>query len=251
MQSSHRILLYNAMSESVFKRLLYCIFPRRCDLCGDVVPISSKRCDACLHCEKIEGEACEMCGMDKASCTCKDSHHKPEYEQIVAPFYYSDNVVKAVYRLKSNGYSELDVTMAEEIVKCIKKQYHNINFDCITYVPLSADREKARGYNQSRLIAEEISKMLDIPVEHTFYKAYENPPQRNQNARMRRANVFGAFDVNDGVNPQGKTYLVVDDVKTTGATLSECAAVLDSYGSTAVYTAVFAIRKKSARSTAG
>ena len=87
MQSSHRILLYNAMSESVFKRLLYCIFPRRCDLCGDVVPISSKRCDACRHCEKIEGEACEMCGMDKASCTCKDSHHKPEYEQIVAPLY--------------------------------------------------------------------------------------------------------------------------------------------------------------------
>ena len=251
MQSFRRTSQCNAMSESIFKRLLYCIFPRRCDLCGDVVPLSSNRCDACSVAEKIEGERCTVCGMDKASCNCKDSHHKPEYEQIVAPFYYSNNIVKSVYRLKFNGYSELAVGMAEEIVKCIKKQYHHINFDCITYVPLSADREKARGYNQSRLIAEEISKMLDIPVEHTFYKAYENPPQRNQNARMRRANVFGAFDVNDGIDPQGKTYLVVDDVKTTGATLSECAAVLDSYGAAAVYTAVFAIRKKSARSTAG
>ena len=133
--------------------------------------------------------------------------------------------------------------MADEMAKTIKKQYNHINFDAITYVPLSKSRERARGYNQSKLIAEKLSKTLNVPLEDTFYKAYENPPQRNQSARQRRATVFGAFDVNENINPVGKTYLIVDDVKTTGATLSECAAVLDSYGATATYATVFAIRK--------
>lgn len=81
-----------------------------------------------------------------------------------------------------------------------------------------------------------------MPLLDVFYKAYENPPQRNQSARMRRANIFGAFDVYDGLNIEGKTFLIVDDVKTTGSTLSECAAVLDSYGAKKCFCVSFAIR---------
>lgn len=231
------------MIEDLIKKLLWCVFTRHCDLCGEVVPLKQSRCDDCLENPKIDGERCISCGSKKTDCNCKNSHHKPEYEEIVAPFYYDGNVVKAVHRLKFSGFSELAEGMANEMALCIKSAYNHINFDAITYIPLSRKREKARGYNQSKLIAVCLSKLLDVPLEDTFYKAYENPPQRNQTARQRRANVFGAFDINENINPHNKTYLVVDDVKTTGATLSECAAVLDSYGATAVYAAAFAVRK--------
>lgn len=231
------------MFRDLLKALLWCVFTRRCDLCGDVVPLTQSRCDKCLEAERINGEICTSCGMSKSDCNCKSSHHKPEYEEICAPFYYDGNIVKGMHRLKFQGYGENAIGMADEMAKTIKKQYHHINFDAITYVALSKDRERARGYNQSKLIAERLSKTLNVPLEDTFYKAYENPPQRNQSARQRRANVFGAFDVNENIDPAGKTYLIVDDVKTTGATLSECAAVLDSYGATATYATVFAIRK--------
>lgn len=231
------------MLKDLFKTLLWCVFTRRCDLCGDVVPLKQSRCDECLEAERIKGEICTSCGISKDNCVCKNSHHKPEYEEVCAPFYYDGNMVKAMHRLKFQGYAENANGMADEMAITIKKQYNHINFDAVTYVPLSKNRERARGYNQSKLIAEKLAKALDVPLEETFYKAYENPPQRNQSARQRRANVFGAFDINENIDPAGKTYLIVDDVKTTGATLSECAAVLDSYGATATYATVFAIRK--------
>lgn len=231
------------MIKDLFKTFSWFVFNRRCDICGEVVPLGQGRCDDCLNAPKIKGKICKTCGAIKHDCRCKDSHHKPQYEEFVAPFYYDGNIKKAVRRLKFAGYSELSKGMADEIAKTIKREFKHINFDAITYVPLSRKREKARGYNQAKLIAEELSKILDIPLEDTFYKAYENLSQRNQSARQRRANVFGAFDVNENIDPVNKTYLVVDDVKTTGATLSECAAVLDCYGATATYATAFAMRK--------
>lgn len=231
------------MIKDLLKAFSWCVFTRRCDVCGEVVPLGQGRCDDCRKAPKIKGEICTTCGAMKKDCRCKESHHKPEYEEFVAPFYYDGNIKKAVHRLKFSEYSELSKGMAFEIAKMIKTEFKHINFDVITYVPITQKRQKARGYNQARLIAEELSKILGVPLEDTFYKAYENPPQRNQSSRQRRANVFAAFDINDGIDPTNKTYLVVDDVKTTGATLSECAAVLDCYGATATYATAFAMRK--------
>lgn len=227
---------------SLFEKIIYSFFPKRCPICGDVIELMQERCHYCASAKRIEGELCDKCGKDKPNCSCKLSHHTPEYERIVAPYYFDRNIVKAVHRLKFYRYSELANGMADEIIKVIKREYNHINFDAVTYIPMSKKREKARGYNQSRLLAKNVANALDVPLEDIFYKAYENPPQRKQSARQRKANVFGAFDVNESINPQDKTYLVIDDVKTTGATLSECAAVLDSYGAAATYVAVFAIR---------
>lgn len=228
--------------KKFFKKIIYAFFPRRCSICGDVVELNLDKCRSCEYAKRIEGERCDKCGKEKNNCSCKMSHHTPEYERIVAPYYYENNMVKAVHRLKFSGYKELADGMANEIVKTIKEEYSHINFDAVAYIPMAKKRERARGYNQSRLLAQKIAEALDTNLEDTFYKAYENPPQRNQTACQREANVFGAFDVNENINPEGKTYLVIDDVKTTGSTLSECAAVLDSYGAAATYVAVFAIR---------
>lgn len=224
------------------KKLLYCFFPRRCEMCGDICDIDSPLCDKCKTLSRIGDDTCDKCGKDKCRCDCKNSNHTPDYEKIIAPFYFEGNIVKAIHRLKFSDRCELSEAMAKEMVRVINKKYSDVHFDCVTFVPLSQKREKARHYNQSYLLAKYISAKLDIPLEFTFYKAYENPPQRNQSARKRRANVFGAFDINDNVDPADKTYLIVDDVKTTGSTLSECAAVLDSYSAKASYAVCVAIR---------
>lgn len=228
--------------KEYIKKLLYCFFPRRCELCGDVCDINCALCDRCNSLVRISEDTCDKCGKDKDICDCKNSHHKPEYEKIVAPFYYEGSIIKAIHRLKFSDRPELCTRMASEMIDIIKIKYKDVHFDCVTFVPLSKKREKSRHYNQSYILAKYISDELNIPLELTFYKAYENPPQRNQSARKRRANVFGAFDVNENVDPTGKTYLIVDDVKTTGSTLSECAAVLDSYSAKASYAVCVAIR---------
>lgn len=228
--------------NSLCKRVLYWFFPRRCALCGEVVEINNRLCDDCMKNPKIADKPCYKCGKDKSRCDCKNSHHTPEYERIVAPFYYEGNVIKAVHRFKFSSRRELCNGMSDEMVKVILNEYKDVRFDYVTYVPMSKKREKKRGYNQSLLLAKCISEKIGVPLLDTFYKAYENPPQRNQTARMRRANIFGAFDVHEDLDVADKTFLIVDDVKTTGSTLSECAAVLDSYGAYKSYCISFAIR---------
>lgn len=228
--------------NKIVQRVLYWFFPRRCALCGDVVAIGDDLCDLCRTNPRIGSAPCDKCGKDKSRCECKNAHNTPDYERIVAPFYYEGNVIKAVHRFKFSSRPELATGMGDEMAKTVIREYGGIKFDYITYVPMSEKRQKRRGYNQSLELARRISGKIGVPLLDVFYKAYENPPQRNQSARMRRANIFGAFDVYDGLNIEGKTFLIVDDVKTTGSTLSECAAVLDSYGAKKCFCVSFAIR---------
>lgn len=228
--------------NKIAQRVLYWFFPRRCVLCGDVVAIDDDLCDLCRNNPRIGSAPCDKCGKDKNRCDCKNALNTPDYERIVAPYYYEGNVIKAVHRFKFSSRPELAKGMGDEMAKTVIREYGEIKFDYITYVPMSEKRQKRRGYNQSLELARRISDKIGVPLFDVFYKAYENPPQRNQSARMRRANIFGAFDVYDGLNVEGKTFLIVDDVKTTGSTLSECAAVLESYGAKKCFCVSFAIR---------
>lgn len=228
--------------KKITQTLLYSVFPRRCALCGEVIEIDETVCSSCKNNVRIKSPKCKKCGREKSKCTCKYSRKSPEYTGVTAPFYFDGNVIKAVHRLKFQKFSELADAMAQEMAESVLTDFEHINFDAITYIPMSEKRQKARGYNQSLLLAQKLSELLDVELEHTFYREFERGPQRGKTAKKRKADIFGAFDINDGIKPQGKTYLIVDDVKTTGSTLSECAAVLDCYGATESYAVAFAIR---------
>ena len=75
--------------------MLYWFFPRRCVLCGDVVAIDDDLCDLCRVNPRIGSAPCDKCGKDKSRCECKNAHNTPDYERIVAPFYYEGNIIKA------------------------------------------------------------------------------------------------------------------------------------------------------------
>lgn len=233
---------------SIFKNSLelfcYAFFPRRCELCGEVVALNSKKCDYCSKLKIITGDLCKKCGCQKDVCICKSNDRKPEYNEIIAPYYFCD-VYRGVHRFKLYGFKELTPAMANDMAKSFNKYYSDVDFDYITYVPLTKKRKRKRGYNQSKLLADELSKQLGLPVVNALKKIFDTNNQRGSSAKQRRINLHGAFDLNvDVENTIGKTILLVDDVKTTGSTLSECALVLKGYGAKAVYAITFSVVKR-------
>lgn len=233
-----------SVMKSAFKQLSKFLFCSRCRICGEVVEIDRNLCDECKALKKIESPRCIHCGCSKTDCTCKGK--KNEYKQITAVYYYKDSIVRAVLNLKNNDMPFLAENMADEIYSLIQEEYEDIHFDCVTFVPLRKFRQIKRGFNQSQLIAAVLSNHMNVEVFDVLSKVRYTGVQHHKSARERRADVFGAYDVKDEYKHKlnGKTILLVDDVKTTGSTLNECAKMLKLYGCQSVYAATFALTKK-------
>ncbi|HOJ35800.1 MAG TPA: phosphoribosyltransferase family protein, partial [Clostridiales bacterium] len=124
---------------------------------------------------------------------------------------------------------------------CASHYYSEIAFDCVCFVPESEDVLKERGYNQSRLLAESVSRHLNVPCGELLKKLYTTKPQRTLSAAERQGNVLGVFETNPEEITAGKKILLIDDIKTTGATLDECAKSLLIAGADRVFCAVAAV----------
>jgi len=100
----------------------------------------------------------------------------------------------------------------------------------VAAVPLHRSRLKEREFNQSLIIADKIAKDLGLPVSNTLEKTKKTRYQNELSKSERLMNLKGAFKVCDSAGICGKNVLLIDDVMTTGATLSECALALLSGG---------------------
>ena len=106
----------------------------------------------------------------------------------------------------------------------INEKYYGEKFDFITAVPMYFSDRKARGYNQSDELAAALSEKLGIEFRSVIRKIYHTDKQSGKQMTDRTGNVFGVFDVEE--NLEGKSILLVDDIRTTGSTLSECGKML-------------------------
>lgn len=229
--------------KAAFGALKLMLFPKRCALCGNVIEFDSYICDDCRHASRPEMPVCIKCGCSKAECICKKSPKKPEYKAVIAPFYYENSVSRGILNMKMNDMPRLAAGQGKEISKAVKKLYELIEFDCVTYIPMSFYSEKYRGYNQSELLAREVSARCGIRLERLLVKKRKTKLQKRQNAQNRFVNMYNAFDLAENADLSGKTILLIDDVKTTGATLSSASLTLKAHGAKAVYCAVTAIVK--------
>lgn len=101
--------------------------------------------------------------------------------------------------------------------------------DALLPVPLHPRRRRKRGYNQAELLASELSNLSGVPLKSALVRTRHTPPQVGRDMDQRLENVQGAFGLaSDHGLSTGKRYVVVDDVRTTGATLGACAAALAS-----------------------
>ena len=213
------------------ERLYFALFPRKCAACGEVIDYRHFYCEACEQkLPYIPEERCEYCGVEKKECAC--AKHKNHYESIIAPFYYEGGARHAALKLKR--YSIYAQVLAAECVKVVRRYYASDCFDLVTAVPMRERRLRETGFNHSRALAQRIAEQIAVPYADTLCVLYEGQAQHRLNFSLRTGNVRGIYDIIDGTDLKDKRILLVDDIKTSGATLNECALMLKLHGACSV-----------------
>lgn len=198
----------------------------------------------CIFCRSIikEGWICDKCRATLPYVTGDALVQKFTYiSKCIAPLYYENKVRDAILGYKFLNERSYHKYLGELVSNCVEKELDTGDIDVISWVPLSRKRLKKRGYNQSKLIADVVSKRLGIPGKPLLKKIRNNPAQsRTTSASERAVNVKGVYEVEKNAELEGKHILLIDDVVTTGSTLSECARVLRLAGAKKVYCAAVA-----------
>jgi ComF family protein len=163
----------------------------------------------------------------------------PAFDGLRASFVYDATARELVHALKYQGVSALAPPMASFMAQTA--QHEALAADIVVPVPLSGMRQRTRGYNQAEALARTLGRELGLPVRPAALRRRRHtPPQvRSRDAGERRRNVAGAFQ-GEGNEVAGRAVLLVDDVTTTGATLSACAGALRQAGAGAVWALAFA-----------
>ncbi len=216
------------------RRLIAVLFPERCACCGKVVRVGEGCCPSCRRELSIIGTpVCPFCGLERPHCRCRQ--RRAHYERVIAPFYYEGAARNGILRLKRCGRAYVADFFADAMAEKAAEQYDDVVFTAVTYVPMTAAAEAARGHNQSEQLARALGRRLGLPVVTLLDKLIETVPQKELPADLRGGNVLGVFDPRRDPLLQGGTILLVDDIVTTGSTLNECAKMLKIGGADAVY----------------
>lgn len=202
------------------------LFPPKCVLCG------------CLL-KKEETDLCHNC-RENAPVFGKEKFKISFVAGWTAVWYYKDDVRKSLLRYKfyrHRGY----VPCYGQLLAMHLQSHRFDDFDVLTWVPISRLRRLRRGFDQVELVAKAVAGQLGVPAVPVLKKIRHTPPQsRIHSAAGRRANVLGAYRVADPQAVAGKRILLLDDIITTGATVSECARMLILSGAQEVRCAAMA-----------
>lgn len=209
----------------LLKSLIDLLFPRVCAACGNIL---------------LEGE-------DTVCTTCRFLLPKTGYElhpdnplaqlfygqmpfnAVMAEFFFSKTgkVQHLIHGLKYHGCRENGVFLGQEIGKSLLKAPSFQGIDIIIPIPLHPKKEKIRGYNQSSVIAEGISEVMNIPVEEKcMFRSVFTETQTRKTRDQRWNNVKDIFVLKYPERLKNKHILLVDDVLTTGATMMSAGKVL-------------------------
>ncbi len=211
--------------------ILCIFFPARCIFCNEVIEPLQLCCDGCRgEISTIRPPVCPLCGCHEEDCECSGHHHA--YDAVLAPFYYEKAVRHGILRLKKWDDPKAIAFFAAKMAAVLRREYPELPFDGIGYIPMTKRKMRQREYNQSRLLAKELAKAVKLPLSHALIKRYETKPQKGLGHAQRSGNVLGAFDVIETL--PGERMLLVDDVITTGATAGECAKMLKLLGAKTV-----------------
>lgn len=210
---------------SVLDRLMDLLFPPKCPFCGRLLERGEL---VCPDCQKelpwLSGVGAETKVELTAGC--------------VSALRYQDKVRDAIHGYKFQGRSGRSGLFGLLIAQTVSD--HGLTADLVSWPSLSPKRLRRRGYDQGELLARQVGKELGLPVIRTLDKA-DRPAQSGlEGEAQRRANLLGAYTALSPEQFRGRSVLLIDDVVTTGSTLSECAGTLRLAGAGKVLCATLA-----------
>ena len=210
----------------MLQKLTALLFPPKCILCrGLLTSEASVLCSSC----SINAPVCE-----------KTTRSIPFIEKWTVLWYYDDIVRKSFLRFKFYGVRSYGVAYGKLLAEKLSREYPD-EIPLLTWTPISKRRKQKRGYDQTELIARVVARELNVPLVSTLHRIRDSKPQSTlRDPSARRANVLGAYRVVDKNLVAGKTILLLDDIITTGVTVSECAKTLLTAGAAKVHCAALA-----------
>ena len=213
--------------SAILDLILDLLFPPKCMLCGKLL-------------KKEEQTLCRECANSDLPEFSGKTREVPFFEECVAPFFYETPISDAIQKMKFHGMQTYAEQFAAWMAVPVRDKLAG-KYDVISWVPCSRRRVWTRGFDQAKMLAQALAKNLDEEAVCTLKKVRHTPKQsKTANAAARRANVLGAYRAIDPDALKGKRILVIDDVVTTGATLSECGKVLKIAGAGPLVCAVIA-----------
>ena len=213
------------------------LFPLHCAGCrreGNLL------CAVCVdELPRLSPPYCSLCASPGTRSPCRDCRESPLAVDIIrAPFLMKGAIREAVHSLKYRGVRAAAPELGRLLAKFLAGQ--SAAGELLVPVPLHPRRLRSRGYNQSALLARELAKLSGLALEEGLLsRVTDAPPQAGTASRQQRwANVAGGFRCTGEV--RGKKVVLVDDVATTGSTLSAGAAALKAAGAASVWGLVLA-----------
>lgn len=204
-------------------RILSLIFPDRCPYCREVLKYRQTVCEKCR--KTFPSDAAVRTLFSDVCC--------------IAPFFYEGTMRRAILDYKFKGARSNAENFSEEIALIVKNA--GFSLDVVTYVPASFSSRWRRGFDQSDLVARKTAGKLGVPFLPLLKKTGKNKVQHELDHIERRNNVIGVYTDVMPEETKGRNILLIDDICTTGSTLSECSRMLISAGAKKIYCASIAI----------
>ena len=209
----------------------YCVVCKRegaylCADCEDDLPRLRK--PYCFVCASPRvPQLCDWCRRDA-----------PAFDSVRAPYEFRGSARRMVHDLKYRHVRIAAPYIARLLAEYLERNPYPVDAYCV--VPLHGRRERGRGFNQAALIARELGRLTGVPVDgDALRRTRDTPPQVSmETAGERRRNIDEAFECASDVS--GRQYMLIDDVATSGSTMSACADALKDAGAAKVWGLAFA-----------
>ncbi len=229
------------------------IFPPNCLLCKNFIPISPHDFPVCPRCQNLiksnRPPFCQRCSRPlsrlSAGLFCTICQKKnPAFDAAWAACLFNESLRELIHYFKYEQRTALTSYFSHHILNFMTA-YCTERIAAIDYlipIPLHPARFRERGYNQALLLAQTIAQTLHIPLsKNNLIRVRYTDPQTELGLKDRWTNIQDAFRIKRPAELKGKNILLIDDLLTTGATVSEAAQVLKQAGAQGVYAVTLAI----------
>src|SRR5216110_394636 len=224
------------------------LYPAMCTICGGNVRAGEYLCNRCeAKAVRIAAPFCQKCsepfeGSITNEFTCANCAHRTIYFDAAVSAYRGRGIVREIiHEFKYGRQIHLRHLVGRWLNSALDdERLRGHRFDVIAPVPLHPARQRERGFNQASLLAELLSAQTSIRCKPLLKRIRYTTTQTALDRSERMDNLHNAFRLRKNADVRGLCVLLIDDVLTTGSTLSECARVLKRAGAISVHAATAA-----------